>query len=278
MSIGLGLAFVIVIRLVALSTERIAFSQLGRERSVLATTAVAYGGAAAFLWVIVLIIGQSQFLWQAFWPGAIYAVSYALYTAALAAGPVSIVSTFANATTVILFLLNPRWDVASIVAIASFVMGALLFLPSSKGGRPAVIWMLLSDVALASGRLLDVHNQGLPELPYAASLFSSVMVWLSVPITLYGLWPEVISSARLRPNWAVLASVANGTAYLTVLELLGRMTATAVEAISAGAGILATMAGLIWLHEGDVRRRITAASLMTVGTIILVYNQVARIG
>lgn len=274
----MGLWALIMVRLAVLSGERLAFHGLGRGKNALATTAVAYGGATVLLWLAALLSGHAYWVGLAFWPGAIYAVSFVLYTAALAKGPVSVVSAFSNATAVLLFFSSPVWDWRAWAGIALFALGGAFMVPW-RGRPPAsVLWMLLSDVALAVGRLLDAHVQGVDTVAYAASLFTSVTVWLVVPLTAYARWGDVRQLMSDRPGWSLLSAGTNGLAYLTVFELLKRMPATMVEAVSAWAGVLATVAGLVLFHEGGGRRKIIAAVLMTVGTVILLFSRLGRIG
>lgn len=274
--LGIELWLVVLLRLGVLTGERVAFHGLGREKNGLATTAVAYGGSAVVLWIAALWLEHGHWVGQAFWPGAVYAVSFALYTASLAAGPVSLVSAFANATTIILFFITPTTSLVAWFAVGLFALGSFLLMPLRERLAPAVLWMLLSDGALALGRLMDSHNTGLASFSYAASLFTSVGLWLIIPLTLYGLWGEIFALMRQRPHWSLAASVTNAVAYLTVLELLRHMPATLVEAISAWAGVFATIAGVWWFHESQARRKIGAATLMTIGTIILIFSQHGR--
>lgn len=275
---ALGLWGLILVRLAALSGERLAFHGLGRNRDALATTTVAYGGAAVLLWAVSVAMGQGYWVGAAFWPGAIYAVSFALYTAALAKGPVSLVSAFANATVLILFLLAPHWDMRTLAAMGLFLIGAVMLIPRGQRPSRAVVWMLLSDVALVFGRLLDVGNQTVASMPYAASLFTAVTLWLAVPLTLYGHWGDVLDVVRTRGAWAIPAAGLNGLSYLTVLELLRQVPPALVEAVSAWAGVLATILGVIGFHEGGGKVKIAAATLMTAGTMILLFSQAGRLG
>ncbi len=275
---GLGLWSIILLRLGVLGGERVAFHGLGRGHGPLATTAVAYGGAAALLWLAAIGTGQAHWVGEAFWPGAVYAASFGLYTASLVRGPVSVVSGFANATVPMLFFLDPHWDAMSVLGMALFGAGAMVLLPRRQGFSPAVLWMLLSGVALVGGRLLDVSHQSLAPLPYAASLFTSVVLWLVVPVTAYDQWPQVASIVRERGGWVMLACITNAVSYLTVLALLRRIAPTMVEAVSAWAGVLATVAGVVIFREGGGRRKVAAALLLTVGTVILLFSQPARMG
>ncbi|NMP22849.1 hypothetical protein [Sulfobacillus harzensis] len=269
----MGLWVLIGLRLGILSTERVAFHGLGRGQNALAVTAVAYGGAALFLWAACLFLGQFRWQGEAFWPGAIYAVSFFLYTASLSEGPVSLVSAFANATAVILFLVAPVFDGLALAGIVLFGVGAAMLVPWGEGVSRAVWWMLLSDAALALGRILDSGVHGVASLPYAASLFSSVVLWLLVPVTAYGRWGDVRDLIRSRPGWGTLAAGANGFSYLTVFELLRLMPATLVEAVSAWAGVLAAAVGAVWFREGGGIKKLSASALMTFGTVILLFSQ-----
>lgn len=268
----------VLLRLSVLSGERLAFHGLGRGKSALAVAAVAYGGAALFLWLAAAMLGKAHWQGEAFWPGSVYAVSFFLYTASLAEGPVSVVSAFANATAVMLFLIEPVFDVRSLAGIGLFALGALFLVPWGEKISRAVWWMLLSDAALAIGRLLDAGVHGVSSLPYAASLFSSVVLWLIVPITAYGKWGEIWALARARPAWGTAAAGANGLSYVTVFELLRVMPATLVEAVSAWSGVLAAGLGAVWFHEGGILKKVLASALMTLGTVILLFSQGTRIG
>lgn len=274
----LDLWSLILLRLGTLTGERVSFHGLGRGQNALATTVVAYGGAAVALWAACLIFGQFHWVGAAFWPGAIYAVSFALYTASLGEGPVGLVSGFANAAVVMLFMVQPRWDLLSLTGLGLFVLGSVLLLP--RGGRltRSVVWMLLSGVALVGGRLLDASHLPVLSLPYAASLFTAVLMWLVVPITAYGAWGDVGRLVVERRSWAAAASVFNAVSYLTVLELLRYISPTLVEAVSACAGVAAVAAGVIAFREGDAAKKVAAAVLMTIATLILIFSRAGALG
>ena len=90
-----GLVTLIFLRIGALTGERVAFHGLGQDYTPLATTTIAYGGAAVLLWIISAATGHLEWIGSAFWPASVYAVSFVCYTAALALGPVGLVSGFA---------------------------------------------------------------------------------------------------------------------------------------------------------------------------------------
>lgn len=263
---------VVVLRVGLLSGERVAFHGLGRHRHPLATTVVAYGGATVILWALCGITGNARWIGAAFWPGAVYAVSYTLYTAALSKGPLSLVSGFANATVMMLFLTAPHWDMGTLTAMGLFVLGAVCLLPRPTSLSIAVLWMLLSDAALVAGRLLDARQPLVLSMPYAASLFTAVLGWLIIPVTAYGLWGRCLKLVQERPAWSLTAALLNGLSYLTVLSMLQKVSPTIVEAVSAWAGVVATVLGVVTFREGKATWTITGATLMTIGTVILLFS------
>ncbi len=263
----------VVLRVGALAGERVSFHGLGRDRGALATSAIAYGGAAILLWMVCLLAHRAIWVNGALLPAAIYALSFICYTQALAKGPVGLVSAFANATVLMLFFLSPRWDVPSIAGIIIFALGSFLVLPSKFRASSAVVWMLVSDVTLVAGRLLDAHHLPAMSLPYAASLFTAVVVWLAIPITALGAWSSAFELTRDRPGWGIAAAGFNSFSYLTVLELLRQFSPTLVEAVSASAGVAATVAGVVVFREDGAARKVTAATFMTLATLILIYSQ-----
>lgn len=263
----------ILLRVGALTGERVSFHGLGRKNNVLVTTVVAYGGAAVFLWGLSGATGHLTWIGQAFWPGSVYAVSFALYTAALARGSVGVVSGFSNVTVLMLFVLAPRWDVVSVAGLGLFLAGSWLLIPRGSGLSWPVAWMSASGMALVIGRLLDASHLPAMSLPYAASLFTAVVLWISIPVTLYGLWGDAVRLVRCRPAWVGAACGFNGFSYVTVLELLRWVSPTVVEAVSACAGVGATVAGVAVFGEGQAVRKSIAAAMMTIATLIMLFSR-----
>jgi drug/metabolite transporter (DMT)-like permease len=132
--------------------------------------------------------------------------------------------------------------------------------------------MLFSDVILVLGRLLDIGHVGLEPLAYAASLYLVVTGWMMLASIMFGNMPSVWKMLRERPIWAFAAAVSNGGSYLTLFMLLGMMPVTLIEAVSALAGIGATVVGVFGFHEHDRRRKIIATMVMTLATILLLYD------
>ncbi len=265
--------FWIIARLGLLSSERVAFHGLGHKQSSWSTMVVAYGGAALVLWLGALIMGSAHFIAAAFWPGSVYAVSFALYTIALSRGEVGQVSAWANATPVLLFLWNPTGTGWAWVAVAGFALGAVWLGGLRRGHIDAsVVWMLLSDVVLVIGRLLDASHTGFNPIAYAASLYLVVTGWMLLTMFLLGQGRATIKLVQGRPLWSLFAAAANGGSYLTLFSLLKLMPVTLIEAVSALAGVGATVIGVLWFHEKGRRRKILASSMMTLATILLLYD------
>ncbi|MHB1611797.1 MAG: hypothetical protein ACYCOU_10550 [Sulfobacillus sp.] len=262
----------ILARLGLLSSERVLFHGLGDNRSPLATMVVAYGGAAGILWLAAWVMGVGRFVPQAFWPGAVYALSFGLYTTSLAKGEVGQVSAWANATPVMLFLWHPTGTYWAWVAVAGFVAGAFWLGGVGRHFSRGVLWMVLSDLVLVAGRLMDVAHAGLNPLGYAASLYLTVTLWMAVVALAYGQLGAAGKLLRERPLWSAGAAAANGGSYLTLFFLLGMMPVTLIEVISALAGVGATVIGVIGFHEQGRSRKILSATMMTLAVVLLLYD------
>ncbi|PSR35332.1 MAG: hypothetical protein C7B46_01290 [Sulfobacillus benefaciens] len=262
----------IITRLGLLSGERVAFHGLGKNRSALATMVVAYGGASIVLWLAAVVMGTARFVPATFWSGGVYALSFGLYTTALSKGEVGQVSAWANATPVLLFLWHPTGTIWAWLSVMGFLGGALWLGGIGKRINRGVVLMLLSDLILVLGRLLDVGHVGIEPLAYAASLYLVVTLWMVLASILFGKMTSVWQLLRERPIWALASAVSNGGSYLTLFMLLGMMPVTLIEAVSALAGIGATVVGVFGFHERGRRRKIVAATVMTLATILLLYD------
>lgn len=264
-------AVLVVLRIVALAGERVAFHGLGQHRRVLPTALIAYGGAGVCLWLLMLFSGDIRLVGPAFWTGAVYAVAFGLYTGALAEGPVSTVSPWANATTVLLFLISPTGGWLAWVGLALFSAGALWLTEGGIERTRAVFWMLASDVFLAAGRLLDARHMEFSPLSYAASVFLAVTLWLAVIVTIYGQWDAVRTQWADRRGWSVAASVTNAGSYGTLILLLRWLPPAVVESVSALASVVSTIAGIWWFRELGGPKKFFASVLMAAGSMILIY-------
>lgn len=260
-----------LIRIVTLTSERIALHSLGQaRRGAMATMGIGFGGAAVVLWVMAFAQGSTVFINSTVWAGFIYAIAFAFYTAAIAKGPLSVVSPWSNATVILLWLIHPSENILSWAGICLFAAGA--FLLTQRNLSTAVIWMLVSDILLASARFIDVRHTALSPIAYAASLFTVISIWMFIPIILLRKASSMVSLIRTQPGWSFIAASSNAAAYLTLFLLLRYLHPAAVEALSAFASGVGTLAGIYLFHESQGARKILSAAMMTLGTIFLLFG------
>lgn len=280
MPVEIGLIVVVIlmgIRVTALSAERVAFHGLGSgDAGALPTMGIAFGGATLVLWGMAAAMHQVLWFGDAIWAGLIYAFAFGLYTAALAKGPVSAVSVWSNGTILILWFLTPTGGAASIAAIVLFAVGVVVMMGKQRMSR-AVLWMMLSDIFFAAGRLVDTAHTGFPFLAYAASLFTSITLWMLVPLVARGELHTIGQLVKARPVWSFSAASTNAMAYLTLFALLHFLPPPIVEGVSALAGFTATVAGLMFFKESNGVRKVIGSSLMTIGVLILIWDHVRMV-
>lgn len=258
----------IALRVAALVGERISIHSLGRkENSALATMIVAFGGAAVVMWLFAWHEDQVEWVGMTIWTGAIYACAFGLFTKALALGPVSSVSAWTNLTVVLLWLIQPTEGVAAIAGIGLFAAGAWLLM--AKQMTRAVWLTITSDLLFVVARLLDAAHTDIPVFSYAASLYTSITLWMLVPAVATMQLPSIPRLIRRRPVISISAAITNAVAYITLFTLLRSLTPALVESISSLAGFVTTLAGVFIFHEAQGKKRIGAAFLMTVGVLLL---------
>lgn len=259
-----------LIRVLSLTNEQLTVHGLGRNAEPLATMVITFGGAACVLWVAAALHGEVEWIGITIWSGAIYAVTFGLYTTALGIGPVGEVSPWTNATIVLLWLVHPTGGLVSVLAMLLFAIGAWKLV--SRRMSKAVFMIIAGDILLVTARLVDASHTGYPLYAYAASQFSSVALWMLVPTVLLQSTKKVLGLAVSRPLWAAGAASANAMAYLSLFALLKWLPPTLVEAVSSLAGLLATLFGVVFFHEADGRRKVFACVLMTAGVLCLLLD------
>lgn len=260
------------IRIFTLTGERIALNQLGQARyGSLATMGVGFGGATLILWFMTWWTGGDLWVASTLWTGAIYAIGFGFYTAALASGPVSLVSPWSNATVLIIWMLHPTTGLLAWVGLVIFAGGALLL--SSLRITYPVVSMLVGDAFLAIARLKDVHQVHQSSIAYATSLFTVISAWMFMLIIVSGRAVSVVRLVRREPGWSFVAASSNAAAYLAVFNLLRWLHPAAVEALSSVASSVAALTGVYVFHEEHGKRKTVSALLMTLGTILLLCSQ-----
>lgn len=263
--------FFILVRIVFLSTERLAIHGLGRgNQSALATMVIAFWGAAIALWIVAF--SQHQVLWlgSALWIGLIYALAFGLYTSALVQGPVGSVSAWTNLTIILLWILKPTGTIVSVFGIILFTVGGAWL--AGRTISRSVLWIVASDVLFVVARTVDSHHTHLPTFAYAASLFTSISVWMTLAAIFLGATGSILPLFWQRPGWSIAAAAANAGAYLSLFILLHWLPPSLVEAISALAAFVATVVAVTWFHEDDAFRKLGASTIMTSGVLILLVN------
>lgn len=260
-----------IFRIASLTAERLALHGLGRARQgALATMGIGFGGAAIVLWVLALWQGQSIWVGSTIWTGIIYAFAFGMYTVSLSEGPVSAVSPWTNATVVMLWLIHPFGGTWSYGGLTLFCVGAWLL--TIRQWNRAVLLMIGSDALLAVARIIDVANASQPPMAYAASLFTSIGLWMIVPAILFCKMQNLATLFFLKPALSVVAATTNAVAYLTLFAMLKWVHPAVIEAISTLSSVAATVVGVLFLNETQGWRKLLSALLMTSGTVMLLID------
>jgi hypothetical protein len=267
---------VVLLRVAALAGERVGLNRVGTPSKPTAGAALAYATAAAWLWMMVLVVGPVRWEPSAVAPALLYAVSFGLYAWALALGPLSVVAPWPAATALMLWIAHPEGGWVAFAGVGALVAGAVL----TAGQQPRrhvgpILVMLVSDAVLAMARGWDAVRAAGPILPYAATVYTVVAVLLVAAASLTASGPAAWAVARQRPWSVALAGVSNGVAYLTVLALLVHWPPYLVEALSAVAGVVASAAGMVWLGEERSVSRMAGAVAVGVGAALLVRARMA---
>lgn len=273
----MGLWVIIAGRVACLTGERIFFHNLGEKRSGLVTTLVAFGGAAALLWVAAAIAGPLTIVPEAFYPSLIYAGHFALYTTAFSMGAISTVSPWTNVTVLVLFFWGPLGRWLAWVGVALFGVGIGLFLERKPKHLLPVVMMIGSSVLLAIGRKFDLGQETGPPLAYAASMFTWVTLWIGIVVLVLGQGRDVIRLVKERTQWSFLSAGSNAASYVTLVLLIHRLPLAALESLGSISALLATLIGAFWLMEATSGRKILASWLMSGGAVAMLLDHL-RLG
>ncbi|WP_028962826.1 hypothetical protein [Sulfobacillus thermosulfidooxidans] len=260
----------LIVRIFSLSGERMVLTALGRHSDPWGIMGASSVMAALFLWLGVFLQHQPlTWLWPILWPSMVYAAAFSLYTWALSKGPISEVSPWSNATTLLLFLWHPGLS-QGIGFIASFAIGA--WLAGAQSLSLAGWVMLASDVFFAAGRLLDVHYRLYSPLTYGANLMTWVSLWILSGLALSRGRGKILSTVKNFPVLSTLEGFFNALSYVSVIMLLRQMPVAIIEAVSSIAGLLAALGGFIF-HEQMTVRQILGAFIMSASAFFLLLTQ-----
>lgn len=260
----------LLVRLAVLGAERVGFNRLGHGYPPIGAALIAYAGAALFLIPLAWGIHGSPWDGRAALSAVVYAGSFFLYVWGLSVGPLSVVAPWPAATALILWLVRPMGSVSTVVGLVLMVGGGF-WLTAGDGHDPSsqvrmgVVLMLLSDMLLAAGRLLDAGRASGPLLPYAATLYGIIAGVFLVGAVAGRQWKAAWRQLQVRPLWAGVSAATNAGAYLSLIALLRYWPPYLVEALSGGAGVLAVIVGAVWLREGHLGRKVLASSMMVLG-------------
>ena len=272
----MGLYFLVICRVGCLTGERIFFHYLGEKRNGLATTLVAFGGAAALLWIAAVCVGPIDLVGGAFWPSLIYAAHFALYTTAFGMGSVSTVSPWTNLTVLLLFLWAPAGGLLAWAGLGAFGIGMWLLVGRHPTHWTPVLAIVAASLLLAVARLADVGRSTGPALAYAASMYTWVSLWIGIVVLVAGRTEEVAGLLRERPLWSLFSAGANAASYITLVLLIRELPLAGLESLGSVAALAATLIGSFWLKEPAGKRKIMASWLMSGGALALLWDHLAH--
>ncbi|MEO8688699.1 MAG: EamA family transporter [Solirubrobacteraceae bacterium] len=255
-------------------------------------------GGAAFVWLcaalgvllyvpvlaIALASTSGQLTWEALGlmagSGMLHSIYFVLLQRGYATGDLSLVYPLARGTGPLLSgaaaiaFLGERPSALALAGALTIVAAVLSFVvrPGDSlrhGARGAIVFALLTGVAIASYTLWDRHAVG------PVHLSPVVYNWGSQVVVVLILTPFVLRGDRLRVVWAGSRGRATGVgvlsplAYVLVLYALARAPVSAVAPARETSILIGTLLGTTVLAEGDGRRRMIVAGAILLGVTAL---------
>jgi drug/metabolite transporter (DMT)-like permease len=245
-------------------------------------------GGAGFVWlcaalgtlvwipalVIALATGRGDLGWIAVGlmagSGLLHALYFTLLQRGYAAGDLSLVYPLARGTGPLLsgaaaiVFLGERPS-ALALAGALIIVGAVFSLAGRHGSREAVLFAVLTGVAIASYTLWDKRAVG------PADLSPVVYYWGTNLTVMLVLTPYVLRQPLPRADLRRAAGVGllSPLAYVLVLYALARAPVSAVAPARETSILIGTLLGTTVLREGDRRRRLMVAAAIVLGVTAL---------
>ena len=146
------------------------------------------------------------------------------------------------------------------------IVGAVFALAGRHGSREAVLFALLTGVAIASYTLWDKHSVGPSEL-------SPVVYYWGTNLTVMLVLTPVVLRAGELPRGELRRATAVGVlsplAYVLVLFALARAPVSVVAPARETSILIGTLLGTTVLGEGEGRRRVVAACAVVLGVTAL---------
>jgi drug/metabolite transporter (DMT)-like permease len=181
-------------------------------------------------------------------------------------GSGALVSAFAG-----IAILGDRYSPTSMIGIAVAVCGLFLL---GKSSSWYVIGAALSVAAtIVVYSVVDGHGSRQSNgIAYALALnmFAAVITTTYIFVTRK---PDMISTIRWNWKKMSLAAVASTTAYALVMIAYQHAPIGYVAALRESSVVIAALAGWKFLDEGDHKRRLSAAGVVLVGLVILVFGR-----
>jgi len=226
---------------------------------------VSFAVAAVPVAVLTAAVGSvwsTEAVWLGIIAGAAGAISIWTFYAALAMGPMSVISPTTAAVAAVIpgvagIIQGERFSPLGYLALAALVVAAILLgvTREQQGGRVAVRVVVLSVVSGIGFGGYNIVMEGTPP----ASQYAPLFVDLLVGVVLCALALAVLRLVRRDSWWGASVAPARGD----------RMRGMA---FAVGAGVLMAVANalLVWgLHQGQLAIMGVLASLYPLGTVLL---------
>ncbi|MEM6428412.1 MAG: DMT family transporter [Deinococcota bacterium] len=165
---------------------------------------------------------------------------------------------------------------AALVIVSVFLLAGgrrLLHRTLSPQGKTAIMFGLLTGVLIASYTLWDKHAVSvllIPPLVFDWSM-NVVRVILLAPVALKN-WTDVTHHWQHHRREALLVATLSSLAYILVLTALTFSPVSYIAPAREISILIGAVMGATFLKEGDVKRRLAAASLMVLGVIALAFG------
>ena len=252
-------------------------------------------GGAAFVWmslvagsliyvpalVAALAIAPGPLGWVALGlmagSGALHAVYFTLLQRGYATGDLSVVYPLARGTGPLLstaagiVLLDEHPGAAAIAGAATIVMAIFLLASPGTAGRAAIVFAVLTGVAIAAYTVWDKQAVD------ASALAPIVYYWGTNTIAALLLTPWVARRRDdLRLAWttsrrrALYVGLLSPLAYVLILYALARAPVSYVAPARETSIVLGTLLGATVLAERDARRRLLVSGAILLGVVALV--------
>jgi drug/metabolite transporter (DMT)-like permease len=203
--------------------------------------------------------------------GTLEALYFAFLAAAYRRGDLSLVYPLARGTGPLLsgaaaiIFLGERPSALAVVG-ALIIIGAVFSLVGRHGTREAIVFAVLTGVAIASYTLWDKHAVGPSELSPVVYYWGTNLTVVLI-LTPWVLRRGVPGGADLKRAAGV--GLLSPLAYVLILYALARAPVSYVAPARESSIVVGTLLGALVLHEKDMGRRLVAAAAILLGVVVL---------